>query len=74
MKNTLNKIARDTNISLKKFINKQGNSRLVPAIKYGLFPGGKKCKNSRNKIPPAAEKDAKISKFLTNLLPQVCAL
>jgi len=42
MKNVLNKIARDTNISLKKFINKQGNSRLVPAIKYGLFPGGKK--------------------------------
>ena len=45
MKNTLNKIARDTNISLKKFINKQGNSRLVPAIKYGLFPGGKKIRS-----------------------------
>ena len=45
MKNVLNKIARDTNISLKKFINKQGNSRLVPAIKYGLFPGGKKIRS-----------------------------
>ncbi len=45
MKNTLNKIARDTNIYLKKFINKQGNSRLVPAIKYGLFPGGKKIRS-----------------------------
>ncbi len=45
MKNTLNKIARDTNISLKNFINKQGNSSLVPAIKYGLFPGGKKIRS-----------------------------
>ena len=45
MKNTLNKIARDTNIYLKKFINKQGNSRLIPAIKYGLFPGGKKIRS-----------------------------
>ena len=42
MKNKLNKIARDTNISLKNFINKQNNSNLVPAMKYGLFSGGKK--------------------------------
>jgi farnesyl diphosphate synthase len=45
MKNILNRIARDTNIFLKKFLNKQGNSRLVPAIKYGLFPGGKKIRS-----------------------------
>ena len=41
----LNKIASDTNISLKKFLNNQGNSELVPAIKYGLFPGGKKIRS-----------------------------
>ena len=45
MKITLNKIAKDTNTSLKKFLNKQGNSKLVPAMKYGLFPGGKKIRS-----------------------------
>ena len=45
MKNTLNKIARDTNISLKNFFNKQDSSKLVPAMKYGLFPGGKKIRS-----------------------------
>ena len=45
MKNALNKIARDTNISLKNFLNKQGNSKLVPVMKYGLFPGGKKIRS-----------------------------
>jgi farnesyl diphosphate synthase len=45
MKNILKKIAKDTNIFLKNFINKQGNSSLVPAIKYGLFPGGKKIRS-----------------------------
>jgi len=45
MKNMLNKIARDTNISLKNFLNKQGDSKLVPAMKYGLFPGGKKIRS-----------------------------
>jgi len=45
MKNTLNKIAIDTNNSLKNFINKQGNSVLIPAIRYGLFPGGKKIRS-----------------------------
>jgi len=44
MKNKLNKIARDTNIFLKNFINKQGSSKLIPAMKYGLFPGGKKIR------------------------------
>ncbi|MFL2903246.1 MAG: polyprenyl synthetase family protein [Candidatus Pelagibacter sp.] len=45
MKNTLNKIARDTNISLKNFFKKQDPSKLVPAMKYGLFPGGKKIRS-----------------------------
>ena len=45
MKKILNKIARDTNIFLKKFLNKQNNSKLVLAMKYGLFPGGKKIRS-----------------------------
>ena len=45
MKNKLNKIARDTNLFLKNFLNKQGNSKLIPAMKYGLFPGGKKIRS-----------------------------
>ncbi|MDA9678346.1 polyprenyl synthetase family protein [Candidatus Pelagibacter sp.] len=45
MKKVLNKIARDTNYYLKNFINKQDNSKLVPAMKYGLFPGGKKIRS-----------------------------
>ena len=45
MKSQLNKIAKDTNIFLKKFLNKQNNSELLPAMKYGLFPGGKKIRS-----------------------------
>ncbi len=45
MKKKLNKIARDTNLSLKKFFSKQGKSKLIPAMKYGLFPGGKKIRS-----------------------------
>ena len=45
MKNKLNKIARDTNLSLKYFLSKQGNSKLIPAMKYGLLPGGKKIRS-----------------------------
>jgi farnesyl diphosphate synthase len=45
MINKLNKIARDTNIFLKNFLNKQNNSKLIPAMKYGLFPGGKKIRS-----------------------------
>ena len=45
MKNKLNKIAKDTNFFLKNFLNKQGNSKLIPAMKYGLFPGGKKIRS-----------------------------
>ena len=41
----LNKIARDTNIYLKRFLNKPSNSALVLPMKYGLFPGGKKIRS-----------------------------
>ena len=45
MKTKLNKIAQETNNFLKKFLNKQNNSKLLPAMKYGLFPGGKKIRS-----------------------------
>ena len=45
MNNRLNKIAKDTNFFLKKFLNKQNSSKLIPAMKYGLFPGGKKIRS-----------------------------
>jgi farnesyl diphosphate synthase len=45
MKARLNRIAKDTNFFLKKFLNKQDNSKLIPAMKYGLFPGGKKIRS-----------------------------
>ena len=45
MKKKLNKIAKDTNIFLKNFINRQANSKLIPAMKYGLLPGGKKIRS-----------------------------
>ena len=45
MKTKLDRIAKDTNIFLKKFLNKQNNSKLIPAMKYGLFPGGKKIRS-----------------------------
>ena len=45
MKAKLDRIAKDTNLFLKKFIDKQNNSKLIPAMKYGLFPGGKKIRS-----------------------------
>jgi len=39
------RIAKDTNFYLKKILNKQNNSKLIPAMKYGLFPGGKKIRS-----------------------------
>ncbi len=45
MKKKLNKIANDTNIFLKKYINKQQYSQLTLPMKYGLFPGGKKIRS-----------------------------
>jgi farnesyl diphosphate synthase len=45
MKNKLVKIAKDTNLFLKKFIKKQKKTELVSAMEYGLFPGGKKIRS-----------------------------
>ena len=45
MKNKLIKINKDTNIFLKKFINKQKKTNLISSMKYGLFPGGKKIRS-----------------------------
>ena len=45
MKNKLIKIAKDTNLFLKKFIKKQKRTELVIAMEYGLFPGGKKVRS-----------------------------
>ncbi len=45
MQNKLIKIADDTNIFLKNFIRKQKKTELISAMKYGLFPGGKKIRS-----------------------------
>jgi len=45
MINKLFKIAKDTNLFLKKFIKRQKRTELVTAMEYGLFPGGKKIRS-----------------------------
>ena len=45
MKIKLDRIAKDTNLFLKNFLEKQNSSKLIPAMKYGLFPGGKKIRS-----------------------------
>ncbi len=45
MQKKLNKIAKDTNIFLKKFISKQKKTDLIKPMKYGLLPGGKKIRS-----------------------------
>ena len=45
MHNKLIKIAKDTNLFLKNFIKKQKKTKLIPAMNYGLFPGGKKIRS-----------------------------
>ena len=45
MQTKLNKIARDTNLFLKRFIKKQKKSELITPMKYGLFSGGKKIRS-----------------------------
>ena len=45
MKNKLIKIASDTNLFLKRFIKNQKKTKLVSAMNYGLFPGGKKIRS-----------------------------
>ena len=45
MQKKLNKIAKDTNSFLKKFIKKQKRSELITPMQYGLFSGGKKIRS-----------------------------
>ncbi|MDA9687703.1 polyprenyl synthetase family protein [Candidatus Pelagibacter sp.] len=45
MKNKLNKTIKDTNLFLKKFINKQKKTELIGPMSYGLFSGGKKIRS-----------------------------
>ena len=45
MKNSLKKIAKDTNIYLKKYLKNQKKSNLLNPIRHGLFPGGKKIRS-----------------------------
>ena len=45
MQKKLNKIAKDTNFFLKKFIKKQNKTELITPMQYALFPGGKKIRS-----------------------------
>ena len=45
MQTELNKIAKDTNLFLKKFIKKQKKTKLIIPMQYGLFSGGKKIRS-----------------------------
>ena len=45
MKKKLNKVAKDINLYLKRFILKQKSSELLNPMKYGLLPGGKKIRS-----------------------------
>ena len=45
MKKKLNKVARDTNSFLLKFLSKQKKTNLIKPMKYGLLFGGKKIRS-----------------------------
>ena len=45
MQNKLINISNETNSFLKDFIKKQKKTELISAMKYGLFPGGKKIRS-----------------------------
>ncbi len=45
MQKELSKIAKDTNLFLKRFIKKQNKSELIIPMQYGLFSGGKKIRS-----------------------------
>ena len=45
MQNKLARIAKDTNLFLKRFIKGQKRTELITAMEYGLFPGGKKIRS-----------------------------
>ncbi len=45
MKKKLNKIAKDTNSFLSKFLLSQKKTELIKSMRYGLLPGGKKIRS-----------------------------
>ena len=45
MEKKLNKIAKDTNQFLLKFLLNQKKTDLIKSMKYGLLPGGKKIRS-----------------------------
>ena len=45
MKKNLSKIAKDTNIFLKKYLRSQKKTDLIIPMTYGLLPGGKKIRS-----------------------------
>ena len=45
MKEKLNKVAKDTNIFLKKYLKSQKKTDLIFPMSYGLLPGGKKIRS-----------------------------
>ncbi len=45
MKKKLNKIAKDVNLFLIRFLLKQKHTDLIKPMKYGLLPGGKKIRS-----------------------------
>ena len=45
MRKKLNKIAKETNLFLKKYLKSQKKTELLKAMKYGLLPGGKKIRS-----------------------------
>ena len=45
MKKKLNKIARDTNLFLNRFLYNQKKTELIKPMRYGLLPGGKKIRS-----------------------------
>ena len=44
MKKKLNRVAKDTNIFLTKYLSKQKKTNLIYPMRYGLLPGGKKIR------------------------------
>ena len=45
MKKKLNKVAKDTNLFLSKFLLSQKKTDLIKSMRYGLLPGGKKIRS-----------------------------
>ena len=45
MERKLKKISKRVNIYLNSYLSKFNSSELVPPMKYGLFPGGKKIRS-----------------------------